>query len=59
MKEYATPFAERERLSRYKVERYWTDPDFRLAKINHWRVARGMAPYADASEIPTRGRRAA
>jgi hypothetical protein len=59
VREYACTIEERQRAAAYNRERYWRDPDFRLHKINSWRSARGMEPYANANDIPLRGRRAA
>lgn len=53
MREYATPLSERLRLSRYHKERYATDPEFRLRKINKWRRWKGLEPYHCVSEIKT------
>lgn len=59
MREYACTLEERQRAAFYNRDRYWRDPDFRLHKINGWRVRRGMEPYANVDDIPMRGRRAA
>jgi hypothetical protein len=56
---YVTPLAERERIARIMRERYWSDPEFRLRKINRARQWYGYEPYSSVDEIPVRGRRAA
>lgn len=56
---YETPLKERERLSRLKRRKYWSDPDFRLQTINRARIWQGREPYSSAEEIPVLGRRVA
>jgi hypothetical protein len=48
---YATPLAERQRLSRRHKERYRDDPQFRLRTINRARVWQGLEPRASTEEI--------
>jgi hypothetical protein len=51
VKEYITPLAERQRISRWYKERYWGDPAFRLRKINGWRIWKGLEPYSSLDEM--------
>lgn len=55
MKEFATPPEERQRLSRIHRRRYWTDPEYRLRKINRSRQGLGLPPRQSVDEIRTRG----
>lgn len=50
-REYITPLAERQRISRWYKQRYWSDPEFRLRKINGWRIWKGREPYASLDEM--------
>lgn len=52
---YATPLSERQRLARHYRQRYWSDPEFRLRKINRAREWQGLEPRASVDEIKTRG----
>jgi hypothetical protein len=52
---FDTPLAERKRLSRVHRKRYWTDPDYRLRKINRSRAGHGLPPRSSVEEIRTRG----
>lgn len=53
--QYATPLEERIRLSRVHRRRYWSDPEYRLRKINRARVHQGLPPRASVDEIRSRG----
>lgn len=55
MTEYATSYAERQRLSRHHRNRYWTDPEYRLRKVNRSRAGEGLPPLNSVDEIKTRG----
>lgn len=55
MREFATPFEERQRIARYYRERYWSDPEFRLRKLNRSRAGFGLAPHESVDDIQTRG----
>jgi hypothetical protein len=55
VKEYATPLKERERIARYYRQRYWSDPEFRLRKLNRSRAGFGLSPHECVSQIKTRG----
>lgn len=52
---YETPLSERQRLSRVHRRRYWTDPEYRLRKINRSRVGLGLQPYERVEQIKTKG----
>lgn len=51
MKEFATPLAERQRISRWHKQRYQSDSAFRLRNVNRWRIWKGLEPYTCASQI--------
>lgn len=53
MKEFATPLAERLRIAAYYRERYKSDPEWRLKKLNRSRTARGLSPRKSVDEILT------
>lgn len=53
MKEYATPLAERLRIAAYYRERYRSDPEYRLRKVNCLRIRQGLKPRASVDEIGT------
>lgn len=55
MREFATPLSERQRLSRHHRKRYWTDPEYRLRKINRSRAGEGLPPYTSVDQIKTKG----
>jgi hypothetical protein len=55
MIEFATPVEERHRLSRLHRRKYWSDPEYRLRKINRSRVGLGLQPYQSVDQIRTRG----
>jgi hypothetical protein len=46
--------AARQSMSRYRRQRYASDPEFRLYYANASRAQRGLPPYRSAAEIPTR-----
>lgn len=52
---YATPLAERQRLSRRHKERYRDDPEYRLRCVNRGRVWQGLEPRQSVDEIQSRG----
>lgn len=52
---FVTPIEERQRLSRHHRKRYWTDPEYRLRKINRSRAGLGLPPRASVDEIKTKG----
>lgn len=51
MKEFATPLAERLRIAAYYRERYKSDPEWRLKKLNRSRTGRGLPPRNSVEEI--------
>jgi hypothetical protein len=51
---YATPLAERQRISRLHRERYQRDPDYRLRTVNRARAWQGLPLYASPEQIGTR-----
>jgi len=53
--EFSTPIEERKRLSRIHRRRYWSDPEYRLRKINRSRAGQGLPPRQSVDEIQTRG----
>jgi hypothetical protein len=55
MREFETPLAERQRIARYYRERYWSDPEFRLRKLNRSRQGLGLPPRKSVDEIRTKG----
>lgn len=55
MTEYSTPYEERQRLSRIHRRRYWTDPEYRLRKINRSRIGLGLEPYQSVEQIKSKG----
>lgn len=55
---YSLSLHDRQRFARNKRERYWRDPEYRLARINSERVRSGKLPVASLAEIETRGQRA-
>lgn len=54
---FALPLKERQRYARNKRDRYWRDPEYRLARINGQRIRAGKPTIASLSEVETRGRR--
>jgi hypothetical protein len=57
MPRFATPLKERQRVAAYYRERYRTDPEYRLKKLNQLRAKQGLPPRASVDEINVRGRR--
>lgn len=57
MSRFVTPLAERQRIAAYYRERYRTDPDYRLRKVNDMRARQGLPPRASVDEININGRR--
>lgn len=54
---YATPLSERLRVAAYYREKYRTDPEYRLRKVNCLRARQGLPPRASVDEINVNGRR--
>jgi hypothetical protein len=50
-------FAAKNRASKYHVDRYWSEPELRLKKINRARVWQGLPPRQSLDEVETHGRR--
>lgn len=55
MTDFSTPLEERQRLSRHHRKRYWSDPAYRLRKINRSRIGLGLQPYQSVDQIRTKG----
>lgn len=55
---YSLSLHDRRRYANAKRERYWRDPEYRLARINGYRATAGKPLIASLDEIETRGRRA-
>lgn len=53
MREYRTSLQKRRHRSRKLVDRYWSDPAFRLARINADRARRGADPLQSLDEVLT------
>lgn len=55
---YRLPLSHRLRASSTRLARYWSDPEYRLARINDTRAARGKPPVASLDDIgdPKAGR---
>ncbi len=58
MREYADPLPRRLYRAKWIRERYWNDPDFRLAEINRKRAYYGRPAVESADEVRAYGRRA-
>jgi hypothetical protein len=58
MREYATSLAERRRIAAYYRERYRTDAEYRLRKVNCLRIRQGLPPRASVDEIAPKAGRA-
>ena len=52
---FVTPLKERQRLAEVRKRRYWSDPDYRLRKINRAREWQGLPPRSSIDEIQTKG----
>lgn len=55
MTEYATDLRERQRIASYYKRRYWSDPAWRLKKLNRSRAGFGLPPLESVEQIATRG----
>jgi hypothetical protein len=51
MKEYRTSLQKRRHRSAKLVDRYWSDPEFRLARINADRARRGRPLIQSLDEV--------
>jgi len=51
---YRLPLKDRQRYARNKRDRYYRDPEYRLARINETRQRCGREPYATLAEVPLR-----
>jgi hypothetical protein len=51
---YRLPLRERQRYARNKRDRYYRDPEYRLAQINASRSRKGLPPYDTLEQVPLR-----
>lgn len=56
-REFADPLPRRLYRARWIRERYWNDPDFRLAEINRKRAYYDRSPVSSVDEVRSYGRR--
>lgn len=56
MSRFVTPLKQRQYIAAYYRERYRTDQEYRLRKINDLRRRQGLAPRASVDEIAPRSR---
>jgi len=54
---FKTPLKQRLYIAAYYRERYKTDPEYRLRKVNALRAWQGLPPRASVDEISTKGKR--
>jgi hypothetical protein len=54
---FKTPLKHRLYIAAYYRERYRTDPEYRLRKVNCLRVRQGLPPRKSVEEIGRNGRR--
>jgi hypothetical protein len=54
MKVYRQPLSKRRRDSAYHTRRYWSDPEYRLAKINRNRAYLGLPPRQSLDDVKAR-----
>jgi hypothetical protein len=53
MRDYRQPLSKRRYDSAYHTNRYWTDPEYRVRKINRERVRLGRPTISSVDEIMT------
>lgn len=56
---FVTPLKKRLYIAEYYRERYRSDPEYRLRKVNDLRIRQGRAPRASVDEIAPKPGRAA
>ena len=54
MRTYKTPLKRRQKQSARVVSRYWSDPEFRLARVNYDRRRRGLSEHGSLDELARR-----
>jgi hypothetical protein len=54
VKVYRQPLSKRRRDSAYHTRRYWSDPEYRLAKINRNRAYLGLPPRQSLDDVKAR-----
>ena len=57
MSEFKTPLKQRLYIAAYYRERYRTDPEYRLRKVNCLRARQGLPPRASVADLNIKGRR--
>ena len=54
MRTFKTPLKRRQKRSAQLVKRYWTDPEYRLARVNYDRRRRGLPEHASLEDLERR-----
>lgn len=52
---YSRSLEERRKEAARQKARYWSDPEFRLDRINRARARQGLPPYTGIEHVPHRG----
>lgn len=55
MKHYRLSLAERRKAAEQQMARYWSDPEYRLRRINNARKRLGLPPHEHIIDAATRG----